>query len=76
MTSMRCLGCGLLLLAVALGGLAQDTGKTRRPGESVYTYDFLLGKELVARYHMNDYSKPIFWPVHAPGGQCLPAPGR
>jgi hypothetical protein len=33
--------------------------------------DFLLGAELVGRYHYQDswsQAKPIFWPLHAPGG--------
>jgi hypothetical protein len=31
--------------------------------------DFLIGKELVARYHTGkEVAKPYFWPVNAPGG--------
>lgn len=34
--------------------------------------DFLLGDELVTRYHVGkEYAKPIFWPVLAPGGVPL-----
>ena len=29
--------------------------------------DFLAGKELVGRYHIKNYAKPILWPLHAPG---------
>jgi hypothetical protein len=29
--------------------------------------EFLVGDELVTRYHFKGYDKPIFWPVFAPG---------
>jgi hypothetical protein len=29
--------------------------------------EFLVGDELVTRYHTAGYAKPIFWPVNAPG---------
>lgn len=36
------------------------------------TADLLVGGELAARYHTDSrYPKPIFWPVHAPGGAKL-----
>lgn len=30
--------------------------------------DFLVGDELVSSYQTGDFSKPIFWPLNAPGG--------
>jgi hypothetical protein len=34
--------------------------------------DFLVGKDLVTRYHTGpDLAKPYFWPVHGPGGLPL-----
>jgi hypothetical protein len=33
--------------------------------------EFLVGDQLVTRYHNKGYAKPIFWPVHAPGGIAL-----
>src|SRR5262245_29560599 len=33
--------------------------------------DFSLGDELVTTYHTRGFSKPIFWPVSAPGGVPL-----
>src|SRR5262249_37278386 len=33
--------------------------------------DFRLGDELVTSYHTRGFSKPIFWPVNAPGGVPL-----
>ena len=40
--------------------------------------EFYVGDELVARYHLAGYAKPIFWPLNAPGGIPLtrnhPAP--
>ncbi|MBI3409165.1 MAG: PmoA family protein [Planctomycetes bacterium] len=33
--------------------------------------DFRLGDELVTSYHTSGFSKPIFWPVNAPGGVPL-----
>jgi hypothetical protein len=32
---------------------------------------FLLGPDLITRYHIGGYARPIFWPVNAPGGQAL-----
>jgi len=29
--------------------------------------DFKAGKELVGRYHIKNYAKPILWPLYAPG---------
>src|SRR5476649_731510 len=36
-------------------------------GKDKGTFDFLIGDELITRYHTVGYSKPIFWPVNAPG---------
>ena len=34
--------------------------------------EFFIGDELVTRYHVTPtFSKPIFWPVHAPNGAAL-----
>jgi hypothetical protein len=30
--------------------------------------DFLIGDELVTRYHTGKFTRPIFWPLKAPGG--------
>jgi hypothetical protein len=36
------------------------------------TFDFMLGEELVARYHKGpEVAKPYLWPVNAPGGVCV-----
>src|SRR5215471_16146107 len=53
--------------------LADDA---KSPGVTVETkdnsIDFLIGKELVARYHTGtDVAKPYFWPLNAPGGVTI-----
>jgi len=30
--------------------------------------DFWIGEELVTSYRTGDFARPIFWPLHAPGG--------
>jgi hypothetical protein len=35
------------------------------------TLEFLIGDELVTRYHTTGLAKPIFWPVNAPGNVPL-----
>jgi len=34
-------------------------------------FEFYIGDELVTRYHIAGYPRPIFWPVNAPGGVPL-----
>jgi hypothetical protein len=61
---------GLLLAALAPARAAgQPPGLTIQLGPGAA--DFLLGKELVGRYHYGDLwgqAKPILWPLNAPGG--------
>lgn len=61
---------GLLLVFPNSPVLADDA---KSPGLIVVStddsIDFLIGKELVARYHTGkDVAKPYFWPLNAPGG--------
>jgi hypothetical protein len=70
MKSVPWLGCGLVVCVIATAA-AQDGGKgmqMRAKGDAV---DFLVGETFVTRYHTAGFPRPIFWPVHAPGGQPL-----
>jgi hypothetical protein len=71
MTSVRCFWCGLVMLVAAATATAQAGGKPVQIQVRKDATDFLVGKELVTRYHTAGFPRPIFWPVHAPGGAPL-----
>jgi Methane oxygenase PmoA len=62
-----------LLTLALLGHVAAANGQ----GDKVRiklnkgAFDFYIGDELVTSYHTAGFSKPIFWPVNAPGGVPL-----
>jgi hypothetical protein len=61
----------LILLTAAIPVLAQEK-KNVTIKMSKDHLDFLIGAELVTRYHVSpSFSKPIFWPVRAPNGAPL-----
>jgi hypothetical protein len=55
----------------ASAAAAQDGGKSVQIRTDGGTADFRAGDALVTRYHTTGFPRPIFWPVHAPGGQPL-----
>jgi hypothetical protein len=64
----------LLALIVALGNHPLTTQETKKIHIEPSTdhLDFMIGKDLVTRYHVgSNYAKPIFWPVLAPNGAAL-----
>ena len=64
----------LASLALAMGAMPL-AAQEKRPAaikKSGDHLDFLIGDELVTRYHTGqNYAKPIFWPVLAPNGAPL-----
>jgi hypothetical protein len=70
MTTVRWLACGLALIAV-FSTTAQEGGKALQLQTKKDAIDFLIGDTFVTRYHTAGFPRPIFWPVHAPGGQPL-----
>src|ERR1043165_6246012 len=45
--------------------------RARMSEQAKEAIDFFVGDELVTRYHIKGYARPIFWPVNAPGGVPL-----
>jgi hypothetical protein len=71
-------GWCLILVTLALTpGISESRRARAEPGGVAIKaakdhIDFLVGKELVARYQIGaTYRKPIFWPLLAPGGVPL-----
>ncbi len=64
-SSLACLVAALLLGSVPAVWAQGKKVNIKSTGE---TFDFYLGDELVTRYHIQKYPRPIFWPVNAPGG--------
>jgi hypothetical protein len=74
------------IIALAFLGLvpavqAQQGGKTVKTKRVKDAVEFYIGDELVTRYYTAGFTKPIFWPVNAPGGVPLtrtypPPPGQ
>jgi hypothetical protein len=65
------LGCAVSAMMFSVSAAtAQDNSKVhiKWADKDKKALDFLVGDELVTRYHANGYAKPIFWPVNAPGG--------
>src|ERR1035438_3496618 len=58
---------GLVPMAPAQGGKKVQI----KSGKEPFSADFFIGDELVTTYHARGFSKPIFWPVNAPGGVPL-----
>lgn len=65
LTLHRVLSLGVVL---ALGSTALAQEKKVSIKASKDNIEFRVGDELVTRYHITGYTKPIFWPVNAPGG--------
>ncbi|MFL5245036.1 MAG: PmoA family protein [Gemmataceae bacterium] len=67
-----CTLLGLLVLALASkSGPAAETGEVKVE-KNKDTIDFLIGKDLVSRYHYGDkVAKPYLWPLNAPGNVPL-----
>src|SRR5690349_14915973 len=63
----RWLASLLTLLILAPAAFSQGVGVEVAKNH----FDFLIGKEIVARYHTAGFTKPIFWPINAPGGAPL-----
>jgi hypothetical protein len=73
MTPLRTL---LLASCVLAPAIVPAAAQERKSGVNIKVskdqLDFLIGDELVTRYHVGSaYSKPIFWPLHAPNGVLL-----
>ena len=67
-----CLSISLLFIGVSItiAAPADDHGVNIKPAKD--HIDFLIGKDLVARYHVGaDVAKPYFWPLNGPGGVPL-----
>ena len=64
-TSARLVGWSVVALSL-LPAVARAGGEVQvKVGNDAA--DFLIGDELVTRYHFKGYDKPLFWPVFAPG---------
>jgi hypothetical protein len=60
----------MLAASIANAAPADDPGVNIKPAKD--HIDFLIGKDLVTRYHVGgDIAKPYFWPLNAPGGVPL-----
>jgi hypothetical protein len=68
---MKWFWCGLALLVTAAPAAAQQGGDAMQIKVGKDAIEFQRGDALVTRYHTTGYPRPIFWPVHAPGGQVL-----
>lgn len=76
--SMKAYTAFVLLPLLVLGVTLSPTAGADRPGGGVVIkvdgdqIDFLVGKELVTRYHKGPkVAKPYGWPVHGAGGVAL-----
>ena len=68
---MRTLFIGIAILASAVPATHAQGGKDVRIKNVGDGYEFRIGDELVTFYQYQNYAKPIFWPVNAPGGVPL-----
>lgn len=76
MVFMRWISCGLALLLTARIATAQHGGRievefAKGKDKSRTNVRWLIGNELITQYNLRGYSRPIFWPVNAPGGLPL-----
>jgi len=66
MTRLLLVPCALLLVVSAVRAAEPPEVSVTKTKDTI---DFLVGTELVARYHFGEsVAKPYFWPLNAPGG--------
>ncbi len=70
MTWIRWPMCGLAL-AITAGIATAQPGKALQLKLGEDDMQWRIGNDLVTRYHLHGFPRPIFWPVNAPGGLPL-----